>query len=120
MTEADILALTYEDTVTVYRAFKDQLPSGETVFKKKDQGQVIYADIPCALSSHTGGTLNRDLPAGSVPTQYSLFVRPEIEIEPNDYLVIRRRGRITRALSGLTERHPSHNNIPLVLEQERV
>ena len=120
MTESDILALTYEDTVTVYRAFKSTLSTGETVFRKKEDGQVVYKDVPCALSSHTGGTLNRDLPAGSVPTQYSLFVRPEIEIEPNDYLVIRRRGRITRALSGLTGRHLSHNNIPLVLEQERV
>lgn len=35
MTEADILALTYEDTVTVYRPFKDRLPNGETVFHRK-------------------------------------------------------------------------------------
>ena len=29
MQEADILAETYWDTVTVYRPFKDTLPSGE-------------------------------------------------------------------------------------------
>lgn len=33
MQEADILAETYWDTVTVYRPFKDTLPSGESVFK---------------------------------------------------------------------------------------
>lgn len=120
MTEADILALTYEDTVTVYRPFKTQLQSGETVFKKGDQGQRVYETVPCALSTHTGGALNRELPAGTVPTQYSLFVRPEVEIEPNDYLEIHRRGKVTKALAGLAERQPSHNNIPLVLSQERV
>jgi len=120
MTEADILALTYEDTVTVYRPFKEQLPSGETVFKKGDEGRRVYEAIPCALSTHTGGGLNRELPAGTVPTQYCLFVRPEVEIEPNDYLEVSRRGKVTKALAGLADRLPSHNNIPLILNQERV
>lgn len=39
MTEADILALTYEDTVTVYRPFKDRLPNGETVFPQESGGK---------------------------------------------------------------------------------
>lgn len=120
MTEADILALTYEDAVTVYRPFKTVLKSGETVFKKGKEGRCVYKAVSCALSTHTGGALNRELPAGTVPVQYSLFVRPEVEIEPNDYLEIHRRGRVTRALAGLAERQPSHNNIPLVLSQERV
>lgn len=120
MTEADILALTYWDAVTVYRPFKGRLPSGETVFQRKKEGRKIYEGIPCALSSHTGGELNRKLPAGSVPTQYHLFVRPDVEIEPNDYLEIVCRGRVTKAVAGLAERQPSHNNIPLILEQERV
>ena len=120
MTEADILALTYEDTVTVYRPFKDRLPNGETAFHRKAAGRKVYESISCALSTHTGGTLNRELPAGSVPTQYSLFVRPEIEIEPNDYLEIKQRGRLTKAMAGLAERQPSHNQVPLVMEQERV
>ncbi len=40
MTEAYILALTYEDTVTVYRPFKDRLPNGETAFtgKRRKEG----------------------------------------------------------------------------------
>ena len=120
MTEADILALTYEDTVTVYRPFKDRLPNGETVFHRTAEGRKVYESISCALSTPTGGTLNRELPAGSVPTQYSLFVRPEIEIEPNDYLEIKQRGRLTKAMAGLAERQPSHTQVPLVLEQERV
>lgn len=120
MSEADILEMTYWDRADVYRPFKDQLENGETVFKKKAEGRKVYEGIPCALSTHTGGSLSRGLPAGSVPTQYGLFVRPEVEIEPNDYLEITSRGKVTRALAGLAERQPSHNNVPLVLEQERV
>lgn len=51
MTEADILALTYEDTVTVYRPFKDRLPNGETVFHRKAEGRKVYESISCALST---------------------------------------------------------------------
>lgn len=120
MTEADILALTYEDTVTVYRPFKTQLPDGETVFKKAEEGQIVYEAIPCALSTQTGGNLNRQMPAGTVPTQYCLFVRTEVEVEPNDYLEIHRRGKVTKALAGLADRLPSHNKIPLILKEERV
>lgn len=120
MREADILAMTYWDRASVYRPFKGRLENGETVFYRKADGRKVYENIPCALSTHTGGSLAKELPAGSVPTQYRLFVRPEVEIEPNDYLEITSRGKVTRAMAGLAERQPSHNNIPLVLEQERV
>ena len=60
MTEADILATTYEDTVTVYRAFKDTLPGGESVFKSGLDGKVVYEDVECALSTHTGGKLQHE------------------------------------------------------------
>lgn len=42
MTEADILATTYDDTCTVYRPFKKVLESGETAFQDGLQGQVVY------------------------------------------------------------------------------
>lgn len=34
MSEAEILALTYYDKMSVYRPFKDTLPTGESVFKR--------------------------------------------------------------------------------------
>ena len=61
MQEADILAETYWDTVTVYRPFKDTLPSGESVFKSGTEGKMMYQDVPCALSSHSGGALAQTL-----------------------------------------------------------
>lgn len=46
MTEADILALTYGDAVTVYRPFKTELKSGETVFKKGKRAGVCMKLSP--------------------------------------------------------------------------
>ena len=88
MQEADILAETYWDTVTVYRPFKDTLPSGESVFKSGAEGKMVYQDVPCALSSHSGGALAQSSSTASADTSYSLFVRPEIDILENDFLVI--------------------------------
>ena len=49
MTEADILALTYEDTVTVYWPFKDRLPNGETAFHRKSGGKGRFMNPSPAL-----------------------------------------------------------------------
>ena len=47
MQEADILAETYWDTVTVYRPFKDTLPSGESVFKSGAEGKIVVVKLFC-------------------------------------------------------------------------
>ena len=54
MQEADILAETYWDTVTVYRPFKDTLPSGESVFKSGTEGKMMYQDVCKAGDRHPG------------------------------------------------------------------
>ena len=117
MTEADILALTYEDKVTVFRAFKDILPSGESIFKKGMEGEKVYENMPCALSRQTGGKLNKIPMSTNIPTEYSLFTRPEVDIQPKDYLVIKQLGKTVKASAGLAARLSSHNNIPLKLEE---
>ena len=116
MQEADILAEPYWDTVTVYRPFKDTLQSGESVFKSGAEGKVVYQDVPCALSSHSGGALAQSSSTASADTSYSLFVRPEIDILENDFLVISRLGKAIEALAGAAERQPSHNNVPVRLD----
>lgn len=120
MTEADILAMTYGDTCTVYRARKERLPSGESVFRKGTQGDRVYEAIPCALSSPSGGKLRQSPGTAAVDTDFLLFVRPEVDIQPGDTLVVTRLGKETTALAGLAQRHVSHNCIPIKLEQETV
>ncbi len=120
MTEADILAATYEDTVTVYRAFKEKLPSGESIFKNRQDGNMIYKDVECALSTHTGGALRQTKSVAETETTFCLFTRPEIEIQPNDFLEITHLGKKIVAVAGFSECMKSHNNIPIRLEKEIV
>ena len=119
MSEADILASTYTDACTVYRPQKVEQPSGESVFKKGLEGQVVYKDIPCALSSPAGGKLSQSKTTASVDTDFSLFVRPEVDIQPGDTVRVVRLGKAFVCGAGLAERHPSHNNIPLKLQNDK-
>ena len=120
MSEADILALTYEDTVTVYRPVKD-CHEGESRFRSGSDGDIVYENIACALSTHAGGKLEQSRSTARTAVTYSLFVRPEIDIQPNDYLVILQQGRKkVTAKAGHPDCKLSHNNIPLVLESEVV
>lgn len=119
MTEADILALTYGDKCWVYRPQKTTLPSGESVFQKGLEGKAVYADIPCALSSPSGGKLGKKEPTASIDTDYLLFVRPEVEIEPGDTVKVIRLGREYLTEAGLADRQPSHNNVPLKLAKAK-
>ena len=78
MTEADILAMTYDDSCTVYRPDKMTLPSGESVFKKGLEGRVVYEDTPCALSSPSGGKLAKSQTIARVDTDYLLLDRKSV------------------------------------------
>lgn len=126
MTEADILAMTYDDTCTVYRPDKVVLPSGESRFLKGLEGVVVYENIPCALSSPSGaagGKPTKTQTVVRVDTDFKLFVRPEVDIQPGDTVRVtimgktNPQGKQTIALAGLPDRKPSHNNIPLKLEK---
>lgn len=120
MSEADILATTYDDTCTIYRPGPVELPSGETVFKKGREGQMIANDVPCALSGHSGGSLRQSPSTAKAPTTFSLFTRPEVDVQAGDTLVIRRLGREIVSLAGLPDYQPSHNNIPLIMKKDTV
>ncbi len=120
MTEADILAMTYEDTCTVYRPFKDTLNTDETVFKKGLDGRKVYENIECALSSASGGKLQQAKPIAKTPCDYILFVRPKVDIQRNDTVVGTRLGKRVVTLAGLADCQPSHNNVPLKLDKETV
>lgn len=58
MNEIDILAATYDHTCKVYRAQMVDLPNGETTYQDGINGQLVYENLPCALSSPSGGKLS--------------------------------------------------------------
>lgn len=119
MTEADILATTYDDTCTVYRPFKKDLESGETVFQDGLQGQVVYTDLACALARPTGGSSKREKPVINAGVDYVLFVRPEIDIQQSDTIVVIQQGREIIVMAGRPGYYPSHNEVPATLAKER-
>ena len=107
----------YETSLNHYK--KMRLPKDNhagSVFKSGTEGKRMYQDVPCALSSHSGGALAQSSSTASVDTSYSLFVRPEIDILENDFLIISRLGKVIEALAGAAERQPSHNNVPVRLD----
>lgn len=55
MTEADILASTYDDICTVYRTAKSIDKHGESIFKEA----IIYENIICGLSFSSGGKIHQ-------------------------------------------------------------
>lgn len=120
MTEADILAATYDDCCNVYRPVINTLETGESTFLDGLDGRRIYKDIPCAFTRPSGGKLNRTGTVAHTPTDYRLFTRPEIDIQPGDTLEITQLGKVTVAQAGLPDRKPSHNNVPLILDSDTV
>lgn len=120
MTEADILAATYEDSVTVYRAYKTTLPNGESVFLEGANGKVIAENEPCAMSSQSGGNIEQSNSIARADTAYCLFTRPELDIQANDFLVIEHLKKTVEAVAGFPDRLSSHNNIPIKLDKSIV
>lgn len=118
MTEAEILAMTYDHTCNVYRPVMNDLPSGESIFADKEQGALVYEGLQCALSSPSGGKLTYKKPEYQVTTDYLLFTMPDIEIEENDYLVINMYGHEIKASAGLTDYYLSHNEVHVTLEHK--
>lgn len=118
MTEADILATTYSDSCTVYRPFKTVLDSGETVFKSGLEGRAVYENIPCSLARPTTATPRHEKPLVAAGVDYVLFVRPEIEIQQSDTVVVTQLGREITVFTGRAAWYPSHNEIPATLNKE--
>ncbi len=120
MTEADILATTYNDTCTVYRPYKTTAANMETVFKQGINGNKAYENIPCALSSPSGGKLEQSPSTAKAPIDYMLFTRPEVDIQPGDTVVVTHLEKEYITQAGRGEFMVSHNNIPLQLAKKTV
>ena len=120
MTEADILATTYEDICTVYRPYKEVSPDGETSFKNGLDGKVVYSNMPCALSSPTGGKVSKSPSTAAAAKDYSLFVVPGIIIEANDVVVVDHNKQHTLFVAGRAAVYSSHSSIPLQLYKETI
>lgn len=116
MTEAEILATTYDDVMNVYRPQK-VVVDGESKFLKGLDGEKIYSNIPCSLSSSSGGALDAGEAVSKNTGSYVVFCKPTISIEENDYIDLRvQASGMTKKYSliaGKARIYPSHLYIPV-------
>lgn len=114
MDEAEILETTYYDVMNVYRPFKTVLPeTGETVFKRGIDGQKVYENVSCALSSFSGGKAQRKTPVVNVESNYKLFYNPRYKIEKNDTIECFSCGRRFILTAGKERAFSSHCELPV-------
>lgn len=115
MTEADILALTYNDACSVYRrGNRDDPDTGQT----QQYEQLIGERIPCALSQDKGRGFSSAAGYGKVSGDYVLFCRPCTPIRAGDKIVMRTAAGQELALwAGQPFAYAgSHMEVPLSLE----
>lgn len=112
--EADIIAETYYHTAKVFRPTPVIDKLGFDDFKD----ELVYDDIPCAVSFTSGSTEN--ITDTTQPINYIgvLFARPEIDIKAGDWIVADVLGhkREFRAGEGIV--YQSHIEVPLIRKDD--
>lgn len=114
MGEADILAETYYHTCTVKRPKPSKDELGFDAFEFEE----IYKDIECAVSFSQGST--SDIADTTQPIMYiaTLFTRPEITIEPGDWIEADVLGNSYEFRAGEGAIYQSHRETPLIRKDD--
>lgn len=115
MNEADILALTFEDRMTVKRHV--ETVDEDTGISNFSDVTSVFENIPCALSKKDEANINGDIP--SVVSNHKVFARPDVDIKPGDLIEITRLGRIYRFIASKPFYYISHVEV-LVESKERI
>lgn len=112
--EADLLALTYEDVMTVKRNI--EATDEETGISSFIEN-VVLEDIPCSLSRKDEAVISGDVP--NITATHKIFTRPENEIIAGDIVEVVRFGKLYTFIASKPFYYISHVEIP-VTEKERV
>ena len=82
MNEAEALAMTYHDRLTVSRfVSRTDGGTGET----KEEKTIVYESVPCALSQSKNEVPMREGVTFRKDAEHVLFTMPDIRMEPNDW-----------------------------------
>ncbi len=120
MTEADILATTYEDSCAIFRPKLSTDKLRSTFVEEK-----IAEGVPCAITQGGGAAVSQSKhfafanPAYSTAarTGFALHTRPGVDIQANDRLEVTHMGQTTTYYAGRPAAYISHKFIPLTLEK---
>ncbi|MEG2929443.1 MAG: hypothetical protein RR846_07810 [Oscillospiraceae bacterium] len=109
MNEADIIATTYSDKCDIIRPTKSEV-NNKTVFIEV----ALAHSIPCSLSQSGTAEVNQSPSFATATGQYKLFVRPDVDIQANDIIIVSQGvGVKHRLYAGKPARYLSHLEVPL-------
>jgi len=99
MTEAQILAKTYQDRLTVKRKRQIEKKSGESTFEEV----TVYENIRCALSRSGSGSPQKDGNKRVIDQEMTIFAGPEILMKDMDSATVETpAGQIFKGHTGRT------------------
>ncbi|WAW15286.1 hypothetical protein [Peptostreptococcus equinus] len=115
MTEVDILASTYSDSMNVYRYEEKENPFSHIT----DMGEVLkHSNILCELDyGQSGISYALAGETDGLNSDYTVFCRPEIDVIEGDKLVITHLGREYTCTAGLPFKWSSHLEIPVTMKK---
>ena len=116
MSDADIIATLYFDSMDIYRKEKVKDPNtGVTTM----QEVLKYSNIQCSLDKGSETTTAGETGISYILSSYKLFCRPTVDIMAGDKLIITYNGRTEEVEAGEPYPYKSHQEIP-VTKKERV
>lgn len=116
MSDADIIATLYFDSMDIYRKEKVKDPNiGVTTM----QEVLKYSNIQCSLDKGSETTTAGEMGTAYISAAYKLFCRPTVDIMAGDKLIITYNGRTEEFEAGEPYPYKSHIETPLT-KKERV
>ena len=116
MSDADIIATLYFDSMDIYRKEKVKDPNtGVTTM----QEVLKYSNLQCALDKKDEVTTAGEVGTAYISAAYKLFCRPTVDIKVGDKLVVTYNGRTEEFEAGDPYPYKSHQEVP-VIKKERV
>ncbi|MCM1192711.1 MAG: hypothetical protein NC389_09820 [Acetatifactor muris] len=113
--EAEILAGTFRDQLTVYR--KERAKDPETL-QTLEKDVLIYEKIPCALSRGSSGRPDRQEFHSEKQFEAVIFTMPGAEMKDNDRAeIITEAGQAFKGITGKTFGYISHGETPFAAEE---
>ena len=116
MSDADIIATLYFDSMDIYRKEKVKDPNtGISTMKEI----LKYSNINCCLDKGNETTITGETGTASIISPYKLFCRPTVDIKAGDKLIITYNGRTETFEAGEPYSYISHIETP-VTKKERI
>lgn len=113
--EAEILAKTFRDKLTVYRKGKEKDPETLQTIEKN---VLVYENLPCALSQGSSNRPDRQEFYSEKQFEAVIFTMPGVEMSDHDQVeIVTEAGQVFQGGTGKTFGYISHGETPFAVEE---